>query len=300
MQNANVDNTDWLRVFVLVDGKPGPPASLRYTQLFEIHNGSRTELDGPNLGITVGSDDELNTGNPATATNFILDVKAIVGEPAEYYFVFWNHGDGWYKSKAPDRIAGSLTKGVCYDQTSGDDYLSTNEIGTGLAGQGLTLVGFDACLEAMVEVAYEIRNDASVMVASEELEPGDGWDYFNLLVDFQAEVSPTPERFGQIAVDTYMDSYAGVFDDVMLSSIDLTRLDALLLVIRITSTDSTLIPVTSAPMRYSPSYGETSQKHPVGSGQVPYAGSICRSLGSQEGPEHGCDDRDCHVTWSHR
>jgi Clostripain family len=44
-------------------------------------------------------------------------------------------------------------------------------------GRKLDVVGYDACLMAMIETAYGFRNSAAVMVASEELEPGAGWDY---------------------------------------------------------------------------------------------------------------------------
>ena len=38
----------------------------------------------------------------------------------------------------------------------------------------LEAILFDACLMAMVEVAYEMQDAADYMVASEENEPGDG------------------------------------------------------------------------------------------------------------------------------
>ena len=52
----------------------------------------------------------------------------------------------------------------------------------------IDVIGFDACLMAMLETAYALRDSGSVMVASEELEPGDGWSYDNFL----RRLSPTP------------------------------------------------------------------------------------------------------------
>ena len=41
----------------------------------------------------------------------------------------------------------------------------------------LDFIGFDACLMGTVEVAYILKDCAKYMVASQELEPGCGWDY---------------------------------------------------------------------------------------------------------------------------
>jgi cysteine peptidase C11 family protein len=41
----------------------------------------------------------------------------------------------------------------------------------------LDLIGFDACLLGAWEVAVALQSRASYLVASEELEPGHGWDH---------------------------------------------------------------------------------------------------------------------------
>jgi hypothetical protein len=48
-------------------------------------------------------------------------------------------------------------------------------------GQKIDLVGMDACLMAMVEVAYQIKDYVNVLVASQDTEPGLGWDYADIL-----------------------------------------------------------------------------------------------------------------------
>ncbi len=220
MESANVDDAAWLRVFLLIDREQFSAWS--DTRLYEVHNGTSTELDGPHLGITAGgSDNELNMGDPATLSNFIMDVKDTVGG-GSYYVILWDHGDGWRSGMADD--PGFVPKMVCDDETSGD-WLYTQEIGTAVAGQGLSLIGIDACNEGMVEIAYELRNDAQVMVASEEMEPGDGWNYQDLLAQFKTEAGPNPRLFGQLAVDTFMDS--APYADMTLASYDLTKMNSL-------------------------------------------------------------------------
>jgi hypothetical protein len=219
MEAAGVDDVDWLRVFVLMDRWEW--ASWADSRLYEVHNGYSQELGGAALGLTVEAEEELNMGDPATLTGFVQDVKALAGEDASYYLILWDHGEGW-RRRAGFKPA---NKGVCIDETDGEDWLYTAEIHTALEGQGLDLIGFDACLEGMAEVAYQIRTDAQVMVASEETEPGAGWDYYNFLRRFADEPSPTPRRFAQLVIDTYMISAA--YEDMTLSAYDLSRMDAL-------------------------------------------------------------------------
>src|ERR1700681_4764617 len=44
-----------------------------------------------------------------------------------------------------------------------------------LLGRPLDIIGFDACLMAMLEVNYQIMATARYAVGSEEEEPGNGW-----------------------------------------------------------------------------------------------------------------------------
>ena len=70
------------------------------------------------------------------------------------------------------------------DESSDYDSLSLAEIdealATGLDGAGvdrLDLLGFDACLMATYEVASTLAPRADLLLASQEFEPGHGWDY---------------------------------------------------------------------------------------------------------------------------
>jgi hypothetical protein len=70
---------------------------------------------------------------------------------------------------------GSPDQYVCWDATSGNDYIDTPELGEALdninGDARNDLLAFDACLMSMLEVAYEISPYADYMVASEELIP---------------------------------------------------------------------------------------------------------------------------------
>ena len=97
---------------------------------------------------------------------------AVSTYPADrYMLVFWNHGGG-------------SNSGVCFDETADYDGLTIHEINDALynfteanPGFHLDVIGFDACLMATYETAAHMQYYADFMVASEELEPGLGWNY---------------------------------------------------------------------------------------------------------------------------
>ncbi len=226
MEAAQVEDFPWLRVFVLIDHYGSNDS-----HLYEVQNGHSQELDGPNLGLTVDGAEELNMADGDTVLHFIQDVKAIAGTPANYYLVISDHGDGWRRTRSARPAGGMLFRGTCSDDHGAPpgDVIYTQELRQAVSGQDLQLIAFDACLEGMAEVAYELRDHALVMVASQELEPGDGWQFTDLLSQYGQSGSPSPHLFGQIAVDTYIDSYPddGWYDDLTLAAFDLTIMDVL-------------------------------------------------------------------------
>jgi len=156
-------------------------------------------------GVTLLKDTgEVNMGEPATARDFIA--YAVKNFPAEHYlWIWWNHGG------AVDRAA--LMKGVCWDDTNGGDHLTEIEQKDVMlyfkekAGKKIDIVGFDACLMATAEIAYQYKDAASYMVASEQTEPGDGWDYA-FLSRIKADPSLTARSVAKHALSYYKNYYA--------------------------------------------------------------------------------------------
>ncbi len=161
---------------------------------------------------------EINMGDPQTAKNFIN--YAVENFPADKYaFSYWNHGG------AVDRSTPS-TKGVCWDDTNNHDHLSELEQSnimeyfTNKIGKKLELIGFDACLMATAEIIYQYKDYANYLVASEENEPGYGWDY-----DFLQSIVSNPNANGDVLAQAVLDSYSnfyGSYDKVTFSAIDLS------------------------------------------------------------------------------
>ncbi len=145
--------------------------------------------------------------------------------PAKRYFIaFWNHGSGWYRGPAdPNR-------GVSYDDYSGN-HITTEQMGTAMReiakiiGHKVDIVGADACLMAMGEVASEMQDSVDVYVASEETEPGVGWPYHMWLNRWVKNSKATPAEVATYLVEEYFESLKEK-NGITLSAMDLTRLPA--------------------------------------------------------------------------
>ena len=137
--------------------------------------------------------------------------------------ILWDHGDGWRSPRPPV----PPYKGMGEDWTD-DDWLSMAEIRVALenaaaAGHDLDLIGFDACIMGMIEVAHEVRDRADVMVASERFEWSSGWPYTKILLELVADARMDAPRLGEVLVDCY-----GIAEpSLTLSALDLGELPAL-------------------------------------------------------------------------
>lgn len=182
---------------------------------------------------------ELNMGHPQTLIDFVNWARTTY--PADHYLlVLWDHGDGWKttrfaqvaQKKREFRIQKKdPLKGICYDDTDGD-YLSTPDLSAALnsitsgGANPVDVVGFDACLMAMLEIAYEISPYSSYMVGSEESELFDGWDYQATMNWLVANPTSTPDVVASQIVIDYMNFY-GVLGADTQSAIDLSQIPAL-------------------------------------------------------------------------
>lgn len=183
---------------------------------------------------------KMDSGSPQTLTSFAT--WAIREYPAHNYaLIMWNHGTGII-DPAPgkilnpshlfvfnsatnkwelDRTVGFLDlmssinydKGICWDDSTGN-FLNNQTFDAALAeirekslaGGKFALLGFDACLMSMVEICNIAKKHAKIMVSSQEVEMGQGWDYAKVL---QAPHSRhvNPESFARHIVSSYEKTY---------------------------------------------------------------------------------------------
>lgn len=138
---------------------------------------------------------ERNTGDPAALRNFIVWSKT--NAPANNYaLVMWNHGGG--------------LSGVNFDDESGNDSITVGDLRSAItqAGVPLQVLAYDACLMGMAEQAYETRDLATVLVASEEVIDGPGFDYKTAFQALNSNPSAvTAQSLAQGMVSSFATSY---------------------------------------------------------------------------------------------
>jgi len=155
----------------------------------------------------------------------------------KYMLIIWNHGQGWrlqltapkkaakkLLAVGPQRVIGGV-RSVSHDEDSGG-ILYNRQIQDGLTkylkGQKLDVIAFDACLMAMLETAYALREISPVMVASEELEPGAGWQYDTWLALLAKTPQASSQDIARMAVESYGARYKNSLKTT-LSAVDLTK-----------------------------------------------------------------------------
>ncbi len=106
----------------------------------------------------------------------------------------------------------SLEREICSDDGTSHS-LDTIELGKVLAiiqkllDQPLDLLGMDACLMNNLEVAYQSAPYVRYLVASEDLEPNDGWPYDTILQKLVDDPDMTTAELGTVIVEEYLKSY---------------------------------------------------------------------------------------------
>jgi hypothetical protein len=123
------------------------------------------------------------------------------------------------------------SRAIAFDDQA-KDFLDNMEIKRALGemktllGRPLDLIGFDACLMAMLEVNYQIMATARYAVGSEEEEPGNGWPYDRILKALAKKPAMAPDELARTVVAQYAASY-GASDGVTLAAVDLGQSDSL-------------------------------------------------------------------------
>lgn len=243
-----IGSTPEINVLIQLDGQGAKEKTKR---LF-VEKGSATQVNKDHISST----QKLDFGNPKT----LIDCCewAFTEYPARHYMlVLWNHGTGIL-----DNIGGRASnaselfnfntetnmleinrgveyleylkekqsRGICFNDTYGT-YLTNQKLKYALTeaikflpdNRKIDIIGFDACLMAMVEMGNLLQPFAHYMVGSQELELGTGWPYHEVLKPFLSK-SLTPEEFAKHIVQVYHNNYKSITYDYTLSASDLTRL----------------------------------------------------------------------------
>ena len=147
-----------------------------------------------------------------TLTKFVVD--AMGKFPADHVCLVLNDHGGGFTGAMSDDGAGKGSMSV-------PDMKKALAEAEAITGKKIDVLGFDACLMAETEVAYELKDHANIFMASEETENGPGWAYESMLNG--ANMSKVIERVqesstGRINVDP--EAFAKIVIDINNEHID--------------------------------------------------------------------------------
>lgn len=192
-----------------------PVKSWRTVKRHQIKDGKIIEL--ADLGT-------VDMGNPQVLTDFITWSQTSF--PADkYILVFWDHGGGPIYGYGGDQATGTSSLSIARLAGAVQDAVK-------ITGKRFELLGFDACLMATVEVAAYLEPVSRYLIASEELEPGPGWDY----TPFLNAIANNPAADGLAAGTAIVDGYAAKTrketEEFTLSVIDLSKIGVVITALR--------------------------------------------------------------------
>ncbi len=174
---------------------------------------------------------EVNMGDASTLEAFV-DFSVRKFQAEHYVLVLWDHGND--------------VSGICWDEHP-EDHLTHPEVASALSGHHIDILSTDACLMAMVEVAYEYNQygvNIDYLVGSENYVPVAGYPYDMILGDLNQ--NPAMSAFDAVQMITYR--FAEFYEPrphfnggvmATLSAIDISKMDELV---------STLMPFTTSLM----------------------------------------------------
>ena len=213
LEIAAVGSTANVNVVVQFDRIGGFDNDNRFGDWTDTRRGLVRRDDTPtqNWGTSIG---EANMGAQNTLSDFVTWSMSNY-RANNYATILWNHGGGY--------------TGIAWDDTNNGDGLELLEVSGALSSlsRNIDVLGTDACLMGMPEFAHQIRNNASVLVGSEEVIPGEGWNYTTVLSDLDSNSSMTANQLGTVMVNRYGQFYGSQGNngtEETLSAINLVNL----------------------------------------------------------------------------
>lgn len=126
---------------------------------------------------------------------------------------------------------GGSMYGMCYDEQNNGGGLSLEEISYAMSlnGSNFDIVGLDTSLMGSIETATSLSTYAQYMVASQDIQPSQGWDYEGFLKYLCENPSAEASDIGTAMCNTYYNKCLkyGTDADAAMSVTDMTKLSTL-------------------------------------------------------------------------
>ena len=169
----------------------------------------------------VGSVPAADMGESATLSDFLT--WGVKNYPADHMaLILWDHGGG-------------SISGVCFDERNQNNSLYLRELDQALATayakmwDKFEFVGFDACLMSTLETANVLASYSDFMIASQESEPANGWEYSSIVSYLARNPSCAGDELGKELCNSYLASLdRNTKGFATLSVVDLSQIDQLM------------------------------------------------------------------------
>ncbi|MBL4587983.1 hypothetical protein JKY79_01420 [Candidatus Babeliales bacterium] len=137
----------------------------------------------------------------------------------------WGHGSG-IEDPELRRL-----RGILFDDTN-DTYLNNQDLSNAVdriaskLGKKIDILGTDACLMGAIEIGWQVKNSVDILVASEDNEPGEGWNYAPFLNKIAGTRNISAKDSASAIVSAYGNYYSRTNRTYTLSAVELKRLPA--------------------------------------------------------------------------
>ncbi|MDA8244476.1 MAG: clostripain-related cysteine peptidase [Elusimicrobia bacterium] len=130
-----------------------------------------------------------------------------------YALVLWDHGNGWEPVDQANAGGFYDLKGFSLDEETGHEFSLPQMAEALRRAGGVDFLMLDGCNMGMAEVAYELKDSARAMTASEETEPGVVVRYAQFLGMLSARPQMDAEELASNTVKTYRDFFLDMAGD---------------------------------------------------------------------------------------
>jgi hypothetical protein len=212
-----------------------------FTYRYKLTHQKITTLQGPLFTRDYNPELELIDSMEWAVKNF----------PAKHYMlVLWNHGMGIldqktsknrYKSiinntqrhwlEIPGFPYSKKKRGILYSDnyntfmTNEQLKSALNTISNTIIHKKIDIVGMDACFMAMLEVAYQIKDSTNILISSQNIEPGRGWNYKNVINYItKHKTKASPKELSKKIAEYYEDFYKNNISFYTQSIINLSKI----------------------------------------------------------------------------
>jgi hypothetical protein len=208
------------------------------------HDADRRRITSPLAGF---SEEEPDSGSWLTLASF--GEWAVTCYPAfNFMLIIEGHGNGWSDSDDPGVLEardkaneeGETFRELALDDTNGSSIyigelaMALEHIAAKARFPGdppymrrLVIYGSDACLMQTIEVGWQIMDDVTYILGSEESEPATGWPYDTILRELTSRpyhYSEMPHKLAEITTQSYGTAYGhggeGGEDRITLSAVN--------------------------------------------------------------------------------